>query len=112
MNRVNAQAIKYKGWMQHSVIMELEAMGVEYAIGPCPQFGYRILWIDEYTPEIFTWNNNNGNGQKLDFIYGLLMWYDDGTQEVRITADNYWDYRQYELEFYMDRLGTYDQEWE
>jgi hypothetical protein len=93
--------------MSKSIIMELESMGVGYSKGRCPQFGYRMLWIEKYTPEIFTWNNNHGNGQKLDFIYGLNMWLDTGTEEIKITVDNYRDYDW--QDFYMDHKGTYNE---
>jgi len=99
--------ILFSDWMeQEDFVNEALKYGAEAAIEKgCPQWNNQdVIWLDYYDAAII--DTMLSHDPPAEILYNFRAWYDDGTQEVRITEKNYkqYDYKQ----FYYERSNKYD----
>ena len=102
MNRLNALCIVREDWMDEEFYSDVvDTYGIEATQGDSPELKRKVIWLSRHDEQIFYLAQGD-----MEILYGLRLWYDDGTQEIRINEINYKQYNP--LEFYTDRIGKYD----
>jgi hypothetical protein len=104
MERWKKLTIKYDRDLVNSPEWKELISKIDYddSIRICPQTGFRTLWLSTYPSNITTFID-------INIIANLVLWFDNGKEEVLITENNYKEYSfEDRAKFYKDRLGIYD----
>ena len=80
----------------------IELYGIEWQLGEDKQ-GNRCIWLANYDRTIFDFVPD---GEQLNIIENLRLWFDTGESEIRINETNYMEYDN--ALYYSQRKGTYD----
>ncbi len=110
MNRTISLTIEHNPgyWGNPNWKAQFDQYGLEDAeFPPCPQMGKIVTWFQWYDMDLVLNILNHNPIHNTFFISGLLCWWDNGTEEVRIDETNYLDYLDDKEDWYLDYKCTY-----